>query len=427
MDVRYLSSRKPAAKTLSSPIPRRSRSKSSPTLSPQRSIRRVSVALRFASLCLQEDVADRVVGMLRGAMRELEIGNPSQLSVDVGPVISEDAQRNIASHIETMRVRGHVVEQLLLPPSCQRGTFISPTIIGISKIADVEREVFGPVLHVMRYRREQLAETIDQINATGYGLTFGLHSRIDETIARVSSRIEAGNIYVNRNIIGAVVGVQPFGGCGLSGTGPKAGGPLYLGRLFARAREKPFDVAARPCMAARAYLDWLRAEGRSEEARRCATFMSRSLLGTEIELPGPVGERNMYLLDRRGAVAALAEDEKALLIQIGAILATGNRAIVQIVDPVRVLDRIPLELQGEIRLVDDWRRIDKLEAVLFDGPPAHLVEINKEVAKRPGPIVPVVTRSGGYDDYDLDRLVKELSISTNTAAAGGNASLMSIG
>lgn len=361
-------------------------------------------------------------------MQELEIGNPSRLSSDVGPVISEEAQRTIRSHVEAMRGRGHSVEELGLPPGTQHGTFVSPAIIEISKVADVEREVFGPILHVLRYRREQLAEVVDQINASGYGLTFGLHSRIDETIARVSSKSEAGNIYVNRNIIGAVVGVQPFGGSGLSGTGPKAGGPLYLGRHSARPRKKAFDVVGRPPAAARAYLDWLRAEGRSEEARSCELHISRSALGAEIELSGPVGERNVYLIKHRGPVAALAATEKALLIQISAILATGNHAIVQVANPARnVLDRLPAGLKDQIRFVDDWCKIDRLEAVLFDGRPSELLAVNKEVARRHGPILPVVARSSSSDDYDLDRLVKELSISTNTAAAGGNASLMSIG
>ena len=383
-------------------------------------------ALRI--LCLQEEIADRTLAMLRGAMRELEIGDPSRLSVDVGPVISEEAQRNLRSHIETMRIRNHAVDELSLPTGTEKGTFISPTIIEISKISDVEREIFGPVLHVLRYRREQFAGLIDQINATGYGLTFGLHSRIDETIARASSKVEAGNIYVNRNIIGAVVGVQPFGGHGLSGTGPKAGGPLYLGRLSARPRGKPIDVHGRKSATALTYVDWLRAEGRSDVAQGCAKSMSRSLLGIEIELPGPVGERNMYLLEGRGSVAAIAETEKALLMQIGAILATGNQAIVQTAGPARsILNRIPCELKSEIRMVDDWRSIDGLEAVLFDGSPTGLIEINKEAAARPGAIVPVVTRSGRNDDYDLDRLIRERSISINTAAAGGNASLMSIG
>ena len=183
-------------------------------------------ALRI--LCLQDDVADRTLAMLKGAMAELEVGDPRKLSVDVGPVITEEARASIAKHIETMRGRGHRVTQIPLGPSAAHGTFVTPTLIEVNRIADVEREVFGPVLHVLRFRRDALDTLIDGVNAAGYGLTFGLHTRIDETIARVVERIEAGNIYVNRNIIGATVGVQPFGGSRLSGTGPKAGGPLYL-------------------------------------------------------------------------------------------------------------------------------------------------------------------------------------------------------
>ncbi|MCA6113229.1 aldehyde dehydrogenase family protein [Bradyrhizobium sp. CNPSo 4026] len=264
------------------------------------------------------------------------------------------------------------------------------------------------------------------MNATGYRLTFGLHSRLDETIAQVSNKIEAGNIYVNRNIIGAVVGIQPFGGSGLSGTGPKAGGPLYLGRLFARPRRKTFD--GRPTMAARAYLEWLRTEGRSDEARSCEQHLSRSALGTEIELPGLVGERNIYLVRPRGVVAAVAQTERALLIQIGAILAAGNRAIVQTSNPARaVFDRLPGEPRDQIRLVKDWREIDTVDAILFDGSAQELIALNKEVAQRRGPIIPVLVRASAGDDYDMDMLTKEISISTNTAAAGGNASLTSIG
>ena len=172
-----------------------------------------------------------MLAMLKGAMAELEVGDTRKLSVDVGPVITAEARDGIRSHIEAMRGRGFAVTQAELPEAAARGTFIAPALIEVKRVADVEREVFGPVLHVLRYRREALDSLIDAINAAGYGLTFGLHTRIDETIARVVERIEAGNIYVNRNIIGATVGVQPFGGARLSGTGPKAGGPLYLSRL----------------------------------------------------------------------------------------------------------------------------------------------------------------------------------------------------
>ena len=179
-------------------------------------------ALRM--LCLQDDAADRMLAMLKGAMAELEVGDPRQLSVDVGPIITRNSRDGITAYIETMRRRRHTVTQTPVGEGASRGAFVAPTLIEIGKVADVEREVFGPVLHVLRYRREALDRLIDDINAAGYGLTFGLHTRIDETIARVIERVEAGNIYVNRNIIGATVGVQPFGGSRLSGTGPKAGG-----------------------------------------------------------------------------------------------------------------------------------------------------------------------------------------------------------
>ena len=276
-------------------------------------------ALRI--LCLQDDVADRVLTMLKGAMAELEVGDPRKLSVDVGPVITAEARDAIMTHIETMRGRGHKVTQTPLGETTARGTFVPPTLIEVSKIADVEREVFGPVLHVLRYRREALDKLIDDINAAGYGLTFGLHTRIDETIARVVERIEAGNIYVNRNIIGATVGVQPFGGSRLSGTGPKAGGPLYLSRLVAEPAPGTLDGVEGGDAAIggiRVYTDWLTAHGHAAEAERCVGMMARSPLGARVELKGPVGERNVYTFRRRGRIAAVAASKSGLLIQIGA-------------------------------------------------------------------------------------------------------------
>ena len=226
----------------------------------------------------------------------------------------------------------------------------------MSKIADVEREVFGPVLHVLRYKREALDKLIDDINAAGYGLTFGLHTRIDETIARVVERIEAGNIYVNRNVIGATVGVQPFGGSRLSGTGPKAGGPLYLSRLVAEPAPGALDgVEGGDAAIAgiRAYSDWLAAHGHAAEAERCVGMMARSPLGARVELKGPVGERNVYTLRRRGRIAAVAASESGLLIQIGAILATGNDAVVSAALAERVLSGLPAELAHRIARVED--------------------------------------------------------------------------
>jgi RHH-type proline utilization regulon transcriptional repressor/proline dehydrogenase/delta 1-pyrroline-5-carboxylate dehydrogenase len=180
-------------------------------------------------LCLQNEIARRVLKLLRGAMNELSIGDPADLATDVGPVIDADAQAMLSEHVA--RMQGDILHQCRLPDAASAGTFVAPTAIEIDRIDRLEREVFGPVLHVLRYPANRFEQTVEAVNGTGYGLTMGLHSRIDSrarTFVRLSG---AGNNYINRNMIGAVVGVQPFGGRGLSGTGPKAGGPHYLPRF----------------------------------------------------------------------------------------------------------------------------------------------------------------------------------------------------
>ncbi|HEX6994528.1 MAG TPA: bifunctional proline dehydrogenase/L-glutamate gamma-semialdehyde dehydrogenase PutA [Gammaproteobacteria bacterium] len=192
-------------------------------------------ALRL--LCLQDDTAGRILEMLRGHMAELVIGDPALLSTDVGPVIDEDARRMLAAHVDALRDR--VRFQCPLGPEHEHGTFFPPTLIELDHAGDLTREVFGPVLHYVRYAEHRLDDVIDAINATGYGLTLGVHSRIDSVARTVAKRARVGNVYVNRNTIGAQVGVQPFGGVGLSGTGPKAGGPHYLPRF---ASEQTYTV-----------------------------------------------------------------------------------------------------------------------------------------------------------------------------------------
>jgi len=182
-------------------------------------------------LFLQEDVANTIIEMLKGAMDELRVGDPNLLSTDIGPVIDEEARDNLLAHIELMKHDAKLLHQVHLSSEAQLGTFVPPTAFELASLDVLKREVFGPVLHIIRYKATELDKVVDQINNTGYGLTFGIHSRIQETIDFLCSKIRVGNVYVNRNIIGAVVGVQPFGGQGLSGTGPKAGGPLYLPRL----------------------------------------------------------------------------------------------------------------------------------------------------------------------------------------------------
>jgi RHH-type proline utilization regulon transcriptional repressor/proline dehydrogenase/delta 1-pyrroline-5-carboxylate dehydrogenase len=194
-------------------------------------------------LCVQSDGAQRLIQMLHGAVAELRVADPRRLAVDVGPVIDADAQGIIERHVAAMRAKGRAVTQpATIDVDAGGGTFVPPTVIEIDHIGELRREVFGPVLHVLRYEREQLADLMAQINATGYALTMGVHTRIDETLAQVVHAAQAGNLYANRNIVGAVVGVQPFGGEGLSGTGPKAGGPLYLLRLLS---QRPADTAQR--------------------------------------------------------------------------------------------------------------------------------------------------------------------------------------
>ena len=190
-------------------------------------------------LFVQDDIADKVMTMLAGAMDELKIGDPGLLSTDVGPVIDADALKILDDHAARMAKEARLIKQANAGEDTAHGTFFAPRAWELTSLDQLHKEIFGPALHVVRWKADQLDAVIDQINATGYGLTLGVHSRIDETIDRIAARVKVGNVYVNRNQIGAVVGVQPFGGQGLSGTGPKAGGPHYLPRF---ATEKTVTV-----------------------------------------------------------------------------------------------------------------------------------------------------------------------------------------
>ena len=194
-------------------------------------------------LCLQDDIAPRVLEMLAGAMLELEVGDPGLLATDVGPVIDETAKQRLEQHAARMMREGRLIQRVPLRAELARGCFFAPQAFEIDALARLEGEVFGPILHVVRFAGDRLEQMIDAINGTGFGLTLGVHSRIDQTVDLVLERARAGNIYVNRNMIGAVVGVQPFGGERLSGTGPKAGGPHYLAR-FATERTVSVNTAA---------------------------------------------------------------------------------------------------------------------------------------------------------------------------------------
>ena len=397
-------------------------------------------------LCVQEDVAERVIGMLKGAMAEARMGNPQRLAVDVGPVIDAEARDNIERHLQAMRDKGRRVHQMARvdEQECAHGTFVTPTLIELERLDELQQEIFGPVLHVLRYRRADLDPLLDQINAAGYGLTLGVHTRIDETIAKVIDRAKVGNLYVNRNIVGAVVGVQPFGGEGLSGTGPKAGGPLYLYRLLS---ERPYDALLRALdfggtqtlpdvqqspaqtAAAKQFRQWAQDSGRGELAALCDRYAEQSQSGTTRLLNGPTGERNSYSLLPREYVLCLAEDEHDLLTQLAAVLTVGSEAVVPDT-PLsnNLIGQLPQAVQARIIRVANWTSdTARFDAVLHHGAPDQLRDVNQRLSQRSGPIVGVQGLAPGETDIPLERLLIERALSVNTAAAGGNASLMTIG
>ncbi|SOD42567.1 trifunctional transcriptional regulator/proline dehydrogenase/L-glutamate gamma-semialdehyde dehydrogenase [Nitrosovibrio sp. Nv4] len=388
-------------------------------------------------LCLQEEIADRALEMLKGAMQELALGNPGRLATDVGPVIDVEAQGALLAHIEKMHVAGHAMFQLPLPHVCANGTFVPPTLIEINDISELEREVFGPVLHVVRFAHDRLDELVNSINATGYGLTLGIHSRIDETIDFIVTRAHVGNIYVNRNMIGAVVGVQPFGGEGKSGTGPKAGGPLYLYRLLRQALvsleriggvhengERNQQGEPEALAALRALGDWAQQTGRVSLFELCQDYRARTPLRYRIPLPGPTGESNTLVFAPRGEVACLANDEETLLEQIAGALATGNRVLLADGSiPRALVHTLPPAVREQLRIEQDWMQAAP-DVVLHVGSADDAYRLRNELAARDGARVPLISAAG--KNFPLYRLTVERVVSVNTAAAGGNASLMTL-
>lgn len=384
-------------------------------------------------LCVQKDNAEILVNMLKGAMRQLKVGQPSVLETDVGPVIDAEAQSNIQNHISSMQAKGYPVHQFMFNTDRQAlksGTFIPPTVIELPNLDDLKREVFGPVLHIITYKYGELNQLLAQINAKGYGLTMGLHTRIDETIQTVIEKAHVGNLYINRNIVGAVVGVQPFGGEGLSGTGPKAGGPLYLHKLMQPNSipfKKPFGTlsqVANPDHAHSSYTlfkTWLK--------QKFPTLQQADLTSPIgiYTLPGPTGEDNQYTVLARAKVLTIAETEVQQWAQLAAIFAVGSQAVV-LADNVFVLkylQSMPDALRQHIHSIKDIPT-GEFEAVLHHGSQAHLKQLQNVIANREGAIVAINHFAENELDIALEPLLIERALSINTAAAGGNASLMTL-
>ncbi len=335
-------------------------------------------------LYIQEDVAESFIGMIKGAMDALRLGDPRELSTDVGPVIDPRAQKDILDYITAHRDR--IVHQVDAP---KEGYFVPPTMLRVRGIADLEREIFGPVLHFATYRAEQMDQVIADINARGYGLTFGLHTRIDSRVQEVAEAVHVGNIYVNRNQIGAVVGSQPFGGEGLSGTGPKAGGPHYLPRFFA------------PVLPDAAAGEW---QGSADGARLRRAFGDpQAGKLSETLMPGPTGELNRLALYRRPPVLCLGPGAEAAKAQVAAVVALGGHAIP--VDGTLA----PEALTG----------LAGLSAALWWGDAETGRAYAQALAARDGAIIPLLTSRP-----DIAHLVHERHLCVDTTAAGGNAALL---
>jgi RHH-type proline utilization regulon transcriptional repressor/proline dehydrogenase/delta 1-pyrroline-5-carboxylate dehydrogenase len=325
-------------------------------------------------LYVQEDIAEKLLRLLRGAMDELTLGDPWDLATDVGPVIDAQAAATIAAHIARAQAEGRVLHALQAPPG---GHFIAPTVIRVGGISDLGAEVFGPVLHVATFRAGEIEAVIEAINATCYGLTFGLHTRIDGRVQQVIDRVRAGNIYVNRNQIGAVVGSQPFGGEGLSGTGPKAGGPGYLARL--------------------------RAGLPAPEAGQDPAYMTPpGETPATIDLPGPTGESNRLTHHPRGAILCAGPGPALAAAQARAVRMLGG--IATIADTVGA---------------ESLATLSPLAGVIWWGDAATARAYDIALAARGGPILPLITGMP-----DAGHALVERHICIDTTAAGGNAALL---
>jgi RHH-type proline utilization regulon transcriptional repressor/proline dehydrogenase/delta 1-pyrroline-5-carboxylate dehydrogenase len=334
-------------------------------------------------LYVQEDVARTVTEMLFGAMEDLSLGDPWSLATDIGPVIDAEAQAGIRAYVDAARTEGRVLKEL---KASEQGTFIAPTVLSVNGIQDMPREIFGPVLHIATFKATEIDRVIGAINATGYGLTFGLHSRIDDRVQHIVDGMRVGNTYVNRNQIGAVVGSQPFGGEGLSGTGPKAGGPHYLTR---------FTKAPTP-------------DATPDDATTTAAEVTRALASpwpaldpiTE-DMPGPTGESNRLTLTPRAPLVCLGPGRATALAQAEAIRKLGGHA-------VEAPGLAPDALTG----------LKGFSGALWWGGAEAGRPYAQALAQRQGPILPLIAAP------DAGHVHLERHLCIDTTASGGNAQLL---
>ena len=442
-------------------------------------------------LFLQEDIADNVITMLQGALAELHIGNPEKLSTDVGPVIDQKALDALNAHADYMKSHGKLLYQCEFSDQVvdENGHFFfAPRLYEIDDISVLTKEVFGPCVHIVRFKGDEIEQVIEQINGTGFGLTMGIHTRIEHRAADLARLSRAGNIYINRNMIGAIVGVQPFGGRGLSGTGPKAGGPNYLTRLV-KEKETPdessFNLSAEKTLTltgdAAAKHEATRLMDRanwSEKAWRltdlntrisCVRQLLAKIAHVEIvddladdlnrtistarsqliniekrlkapeQLPGPTGESNTIYLENRGNIICYADENVSFHFWVQSIvsaLATGNTVVTVVSDlfyQEALAFRDKFIATGASEDVFQVAKLCHLESMLTHPALSGVVVdslcdskhyISEKLALRSGAILPVI--SSEYFDNLIQRLLTEKTISIDTTASGGNTSLMTL-
>jgi RHH-type proline utilization regulon transcriptional repressor/proline dehydrogenase/delta 1-pyrroline-5-carboxylate dehydrogenase len=437
-------------------------------------------ALRL--LCVHDEVADGVIEMLKGAMAELTVGDASRLATDVAAVIDIEAHANLSAHIERLQREARLIARTPVPVGLQ-GHYIAPVAFELGRVADLKHEIFGPVLHVVRWKGD-IDTLVEQINALGYGLTLGVQTRIDSRAQRVAAAARIGNVYVNRNMIGAVVGVQPFGGEGLSGTGPKAGGPHYLWRFCAEPKPaadtvvqsagsaealvKPAtemagytsnDLAAVFQRLQAGHENWSRVSlgARAATVRRAANALGAAAAAAclrladaaepalgPVPLPGPTGESNELRLHARGVFACIAmgagEAELAAALA-GALLAGNSVALVASVNGGHALATRLAQAFNAAGVPQDALVVLPAAAaeVLLEQPALGGVCIaaghardatraaSRKLAARSGAILPLLGAAEVNDTRRLFRFCAEQTLTINTAAAGGNAALLAGG
>ena len=442
-------------------------------------------------LFLQEDIADQVIAMLQGALAELHIGDPSYLTTDIGPVIDNKALTALNEHAEYMQKHGKLLYQCQFSEEVDTTDghfFFAPRLYEIDNINVLTKEVFGPCVHVIRFKGDAIEQVIDSINGTGFGLTMGIHTRIEHRAMDLAKLSRAGNIYINRNMIGAIVGVQPFGGRGLSGTGPKAGGPNYLTRLVkekatpdAKSFNFPRESKARLIGDATQNHEAIRLMDKANWAEKawrltdlntrisCVRQLLAKIAHVEIvddladdlnytltlarsqlidiekqlknpkQLPGPTGESNTIYLENRGTVICYADKNVSFHFWVQSVvtaLATGN-TVVSVVSDLFYQEALAFREKfvatGAGKDVFQVAKLCHLQTMLAHPSLSGVVVdsgceskhyISDQLAQRPGAILPVI--SSEYFDNLIQRLVTEKTISTDTTASGGNTSLMTM-